>query len=144
MRLYPPVVALYREPLEATTLGGYRVPAGTTLQLSIYGIHRDDRWWADPEAFRPERWLTDGDENGDGRTLASDTGRPEYAYFPFGGGPRHCLGMRFAMTELKLALATIVRRIEFDRVTESLEPSVEITLDPGDVEARVRKLPIDD
>ncbi|WP_226482246.1 cytochrome P450 [Natrinema amylolyticum] len=142
MRLYPPVVALYREPLEATMLGGYRVPAGTTLQLSTYGIHRDDRWWADPGAFRPERWLADESENGNedgGRTIASDTDRPEYAYFPFGGGPRHCLGMRFAMMELKLALATIARGVEFERVTERLEPSVEITLDPGDVDVRVRK-----
>ncbi|SEQ80005.1 cytochrome P450 [Natrinema salaciae] len=136
MRLYPPVMALYREPVEATTLGGYHVPGGTTLQLSVYGIQRDERWWPEPTAFRPERWLTDGDES---PTLAMDADRPEYAYFPFGGGPRHCLGMRFAMTELTLALATIAPRVEFDRGTERLEPTVEITLDPGEIAVRVRK-----
>ncbi|MFC4249250.1 cytochrome P450 [Natribaculum luteum] len=126
MRLYPPVVGLYREPLETITLGGYRIPAGTTVQLSTYGIHRDGQWWDDPEAFRPTRWLEERD-------------RPEYAYFPFGGGPRHCLGMRFATMELKLALATLARRLEFDRVTASLSPSVGVTLDPGRLEMRVRK-----
>ncbi len=145
MRLYPPVIGVYREPESPMVLSGYRVPTGTTLQLSVYGIHRDDRWWDDPETFRPERWLADdpGDESepertDDGRTLESDSDRPEYAYFPFGGGPRHCLGMRFAMVELKLALATIARHVEFDRITDSLEPSVGITLDPGPLEVRVR------
>ncbi|GAB7019043.1 cytochrome P450 [Halostagnicola bangensis] len=126
MRLYPPITGVYREPLTDAVLAGYRISADTTLQLSAYGIHRDERWWADPETFRPERWL-------------ADTERPEYAYFPFGGGPRHCLGMRFAMIELQLALASIVSRVEFGRLTESLEPSLGVTLDPGPLEARVRK-----
>ncbi|MCU4972240.1 cytochrome P450 [Halobacteria archaeon AArc-m2/3/4] len=156
MRLYPPIVGVYREPQADVVLGGYRVPAGTTLQLSVYGIQRDERWWDEPAVFRPERWLVGGDgserndaddgeheagsENGE-RTLESDPDRPEYAYFPFGGGPRHCLGMRFAMVELQLALATIARRVEFDRVagTETLEPSLGVTLDPGPAEVRVRK-----
>ncbi|SNZ04427.1 Cytochrome P450 [Natronoarchaeum philippinense] len=126
MRLYPPITILYREPHEALTLGGYRIPEDATLQLSAYGIHRDERWWSDPETFDPERWLADRD-------------RPEYAYFPFGGGPRHCLGMRFAMTELQLALATLAQRVEFERVTESLDPTMSVTLDPGEVAVRVRK-----
>ncbi|SIR56986.1 cytochrome P450 [Natronorubrum thiooxidans] len=126
LRLYPPVTDLYREAGETTTLGGYRIPAGTTLQLSAYGIHRDERWWDAPETFRPGRWLEDRD-------------RPEYAYFPFGGGPRHCLGMRFATVELKLALATLARRLEFERVTESLSPAAGLTLDPGTVELRINK-----
>ncbi len=126
MRLYPPVTGVYREPQAETVLAGYRIPSGTTLQLSAYGIHRDERWWADPKTFRPERWL-------------ADTDRPEYAYFPFGGGPRHCLGMRFAMIELQLALASLVHRVEFSRVTESLEPSLGVTLDPGPLETRVEK-----
>jgi len=126
MRLYPPAPILYREPLEETVLGGYRIPSDATLQLSAYGIHRDGRWWSEPASFRPERWLDDRE-------------RPEYAYFPFGGGPRHCLGMRFAMTELQIALAALARRVEFDRVTESLDPSMGVTLDPGAVEVRVRK-----
>ncbi|MDQ2050697.1 cytochrome P450 [Natronolimnohabitans sp. A-GB9] len=126
LRLYPPLTDVYREAVETTTLGGYRISAGTTLQLSAYGIHRDGRWWDAPEEFRPERWLEDRD-------------RPEYAYFPFSGGPRHCLGMRFATAELKLALATIARRLEFQRDTDSLSLSADLTLDPGPVELRIRK-----
>ncbi|WP_049924177.1 cytochrome P450 [Halopiger djelfimassiliensis] len=139
LRLYPPATGVYREPKSDVVLSGYRVPAGTTLQLSIYGIQRDGRWWTDPGTFRPERWLAD-DEGDDGRCrrLESDPDRPEYAYFPFSGGPRHCLGMRFAMTELQLALATIAGRVEFDRVADSLEPSLGVTLDPGPTEVRVR------
>jgi cytochrome P450 len=133
LRLYPPIYALYRQPKEPTVLGGYRVDPDTTLQLSTYNVQRDERWWDDPEAFRPERW--DGD---DGETGAGED-RPEYAYFPFGGGPRHCIGMRFAMTELKLSLATLARRVEFDRVTEELDLSMGLTLDPGPVEMQVRK-----
>ena len=126
LRLYPPLTEVYREALETTVLGDYRIPAGTTLQLSAYGIHRDERWWEAPLAFRPERWLEDRD-------------RPEYAYFPFGGGPRHCLGMRFATAELKLALATLARRVDLERVTDSLTLSAGLTLDPGPVELQVRK-----
>ena len=130
LRLYPPVYAVYREPRETTSLGGYRIPADATLQLSIYGVHRDERWWDDPEAFRTDRWADSGGTGGD---------RPEYAYCPFGGGPRHCIGMRFAATELTLALATLARRVEFDRVTETLDPEMNVTLDPGEVRLRTRK-----
>ncbi|UPW00672.1 cytochrome P450 [Halorussus gelatinilyticus] len=132
LRLYPPVYALYREAREPTVLGGYRVPADATLQLATYSIQRDERWWDAPDEFRPERWDS---EAGD----VSNDGRPEYAYFPFGGGPRHCIGMRFAMTELQLVLATLARRVEFERVTEKLDLSMGLTLDPGAVELRVRK-----
>ncbi|UPV74620.1 cytochrome P450 [Halorussus limi] len=132
LRLYPPVYALYREPREATVLGGYRIPEGTTLQLATYTIQRDDRWWDAPDEFRPERW--GGEAQG-----AANSDRPEYAYFPFGGGPRHCIGMRFAATELQLAVATLARRVEFERVTENLDLSMGLTLDPGPVEVRIRK-----
>ncbi|ADD05543.1 cytochrome P450 [Natrialba magadii ATCC 43099] len=139
LRLYPPLPFLQREPHESTAVGGYRIDPGTTVQLNMYGIHRDDRWWSEPDAFRPARWLS-ADEDGrpvlDART---DTNRPEYAYFPFGGGPRHCIGMRFAMTELQLSLATLVQHADFDRITESIDPSFKVSLDPGPVEMRVRK-----
>lgn len=138
MRCYPPFPFLDREPHEPTALGGYRVEPGTTIQLNAYGIHRDERWWDDPDAFRPERWLASDGRSADGNpTLEADPDRPEYAYFPFGGGPRHCLGMRFAMTELKLALATMARRVRFDRLTESIDPRLRVSLDPGPVEVRV-------
>ena len=127
LRLYPPVYALYRQPREPTVLGGYRIPADATLQLATYAIQRDERWWDAPDEFRPERW----DD--------TDPFRPEYAYVPFGGGPRHCIGMRFAMTELQLALATLACRVAFERVTEDLDLSTGLTLDPGPVEVRMRK-----
>ncbi len=136
MRLYPPVTELYREPREEMVLGGYRVPADATLQLSAWGAHRDERWWDDPETFRPERWLPE--------LRGEDPDRPEYAYFPFGGGPRHCLGMRFAMAELQLVLATLLRRVDLEQVTTELDLSVmALTLDPGTVEVSVRKRRID-
>jgi cytochrome P450 len=124
LRLYPPVHLLYRQPRSETTLGGYRIPADATLQLSTYHIQRDSRWWDAPEEFHPDRWTGEND-------------RPEYAYFPFGGGPRHCIGMRFATLELVLALATLARRIEFERVTDDLDPEPKVTLEPGTVEMRI-------
>ncbi|NHN48485.1 cytochrome P450 [Halostella sp. JP-L12] len=136
LRLYPPVYAVYREPRETTTLGGYRIPADATLQLSIYGVHRDERWWDDPESFRPGRWTDDGS---DADAAGGSDSRPEYAFCPFGGGPRHCIGMRFATMELKLAMATLARRVEFDRVTETVDPEMNVTLDPGEVRLRARK-----
>ncbi|WP_132058358.1 cytochrome P450 [Halorussus amylolyticus] len=132
LRLYPPVYSLYRQPREDTVLDGYRIPADTTLQLATYNVQRDQRWWDDPEAFRPERW--DAEVRG-----SNESDRPEYAYFPFGGGPRHCIGMRFAMMELQLVLATLAQRVAFERVTEALNPSMGLTLDPGPVKVRVSK-----
>lgn len=124
LRLYPPVYIIHRQPRQKTTLGGYRIPADATLQLATYDVQRDPRWWNDPKSFTPERWT-------------ETASRPEYAYFPFGGGPRHCIGMRFAMTELKLTLATLAQRIKLDRVTESIDPSPSVLLDPGRVNMRV-------
>ncbi len=135
LRLYPPLPFLSREPHDRLSLEGVSVSPGTTVQLNMYGIHRDDRWWDDSEAFRPERWLDD-----DWRSVRDDAAdRPAYAYFPFGGGPRHCIGMRFAMTELQVALATIACRVDIERVTESIDPTLSVILDPGSVEMRVRK-----
>ena len=127
LRLYPPIYAFYRQPREPVVLGGYRVDPTVTLQLPVYSLHRDGRYWSDPESFRPDRWRDRDDD------------RPEYAYFPFGGGPRHCIGMRFAMVELQLALATMVRHVEFERVTTDLDLSMGLTLDPGEVKMRVRR-----
>ena len=127
LRLYPPVYSLYRQSREPVVLGGYRVDPDVTLQLPIYSLHRDGRYWSDPESFQPDRWSERDDD------------RPEYAYFPFGGGPRHCIGMRFAMIELQLVLATLARRVQFERVTSDLAPSMGLTLDPGEVNLRGRK-----
>jgi len=150
LRLYPPVTAVYREALAPTTVGGYRVDPGESIQLSIYHVHRDGRWWAEPTAFRPERWLDDADDVpsvdekavadvGDAVAFGRDE-HPEYAYFPFGGGPRHCIGMRFARLELRLALATLANRLTFEQVG-GFDPTLRIALDPGDV--RIRAQPRD-
>jgi cytochrome P450 len=98
LRLYPPAWMLGREAAETLELGGYRIARGTTIFLTAYVIHRDPRWFEDPDAFRPERW---------GGGLLQRI--PRYAYFPFGGGPRICIGNSFAQLEAALVLATIAR-----------------------------------
>jgi cytochrome P450 len=99
LRLYPTVWLLGREAVESCQVGGYDVPVGTTVYMSQWVIHRDPRFHNDPLSYRPERWL-DG--------LARRLHR--YAYFPFGGGPRICIGNTFAMMEATLLLATIASR----------------------------------
>ncbi|QLG62733.1 cytochrome P450 [Halorarum salinum] len=128
LRLYPPAYVMFRRTTEDVAFGGYRVPAGTELTLPAFRLHTDPRFWDDPEAFDPSRWE------------GSREDVPEYAYFPFGGGPRHCIGMRFAMLELKLLLATVVQRARFDLVSDpdlAFEPAA--TLQPRDpIRVRVR------
>lgn len=99
LRLYPTVWILGREATEPCEVGGYHVPAGRTIFMSQWVIHRDPRFFDDPLTYRPERWA-DG--------LARRIHR--YAYFPFGGGPRICIGSGFAMMEAVLLLATVARR----------------------------------
>lgn len=99
LRIYPTVWLLGREAIEPTEVAGYRIPVGTTVYMSQWVIQRDPRFFDDPLAFRPERW----DDN-----LAKKLHR--YAYFPFGGGPRICIGNSFAQMEAVLLLATIARK----------------------------------
>ena len=120
MRVYPPVYLIGREPLADVELGGFRVRKGTTVFFSQWVSHRDPRYFDDPEAFRPERWA-----DGLARRL------PKYAYYPFGGGPRVCLGNTFAMMEAVLLLATIGRRWRFTLESEpKVTPWPTITLKP--------------
>lgn len=100
MRLLPPAWAIGREPTEDVQLGGYDIPAGAQLILSQSVVHRDPRWFPNPEAFMPERWL-------EGGTV------PKFAYFPFGGGARICIGKSFAMMEATLILATMAQAFDF-------------------------------
>ena len=99
MRLYPPAYTIYREAVEDDSVAGYHVPGGSLVSMPQWVVHRDPRWWDDPDTFRPERWADE-----------SSADRPEYAYYPFGGGPRKCIGGAFAMREAKLVLATLGRR----------------------------------
>ena len=101
MRLYPPVWAVVRNPIEDCTIGGYRVPAGTSVVMSQWVMHRDPRFYDEPERFHPDRWLEER-----GETL------PKFAYFPFGGGPRSCIGASFATMEATLVLATIAQKFQ--------------------------------
>ncbi|SIQ71672.1 Cytochrome P450 [Haladaptatus litoreus] len=129
LRLYPPAYVVFRQTKEDVEIGGYRVPAGTTLTLPLFVIHTDDRWYDDPEQFRPERWTTEFEDS-----------LPDYAYFPFGGGPRHCIGMRFANTEIRLVLATIAQHVEFDCHTSDLDLRMGTTLEPTNgIEMTVKK-----
>jgi cytochrome P450 len=122
LRLYPPAFAIGREAVGECELGGFRVPRGTTILMSIWGMHRDPRWFDRPGEFRPERW-----EPGAARQV------PKYAYFPFGGGPRLCIGNTFALTEAVLVLATLGQRYRFTVVPgHPVVPWPNLTLRPRD------------
>ena len=117
MRLYPPAWVVAREALTAVEIGGYRFPKGAAVRdVPLVVAPRSARTFDEPEAFRPERW-----EGDFARRL------PRFAYFPFGGGPRVCIGNRFAMMEAKLVLAVAAQRFRFEVTPETnlvLLPSV--------------------
>jgi cytochrome P450 len=123
LRRYPPAAAVFREADEDVTVGGYRVPEDSYVVLPQFHVHTDDRWWDEPLQFDPSRWDGIDEPPGD---------RPEYAYFPFGGGPRHCIGMRFARMELKLALATVARRCRVTHDHDDVAVDVGSTVAPGE------------
>jgi len=119
MRLYPPAYAVGREAIEETEIGGFRVPKGTQLFAFQWVTHRDARFFEDPAAFKPERWTSEKSEQ-----------LPKYAYFPFGGGPRQCIGNYFAMMEIVLLLATIGQRFRFALTDERVEVLPVLSLRP--------------
>jgi cytochrome P450 len=120
MRLYPPAWLIGREALRDCEIGGYPVHTGTTIYMSPWVVHRNPRYFEQPEEYRPGRWA-----GGLGRRL------PRFAYFPFGGGPRICIGNRFAMMEAVLILATIVQRFRIERQKDRpVIPLPSITLRP--------------
>jgi cytochrome P450 len=121
MRLYPPAWAIGRLALEDYEVGGYLIPRGALVIVSQYVVHRDPRFWPDPERFDPERW-----------TPEAKADRPQFAYFPFGGGPRRCVGEGFAWTETVLILAALARRWRARPVPgRAVELRPRITLRPG-------------
>lgn len=99
MRLYPPAWALGRLAMEDFEIGGYVVPRKSLVLMSQFVMHRDPRYFADPLKFDPDRWTTEARES-----------RPQFSYFPFGGGPRRCIGEGFAWMEGILLIATIARQ----------------------------------
>lgn len=120
LRLYPPAYILARVAVAPFQIGEYDFPAGETLLLSQWVMHRDPRYYDDPDVFRPERWL-DG--------LADRL--PPGAYFPFGDGPRRCIGQGFALLESALVIATIAQRFRFRLVRgRNAVPEPLVTLRP--------------
>jgi cytochrome P450 len=120
MRLYPPAWAMARLAIEDHTLGSYPVPQGTGITAITYVVHRDSRWYDNPEQFLPERWKDD---------LLKRI--PRFAYFPFGYGPRQCIGNSFALMEANLVLATLAQHFRFTLLPDHpVIPLASITLRP--------------
>ena len=118
MRLYPPAWSIDREAIEEDEIGGYSIPALSTVFTSPYATHRHPDFWREPERFDPERFVASED-------------RHRFAYFPFGGGRRQCIGKAFALMEATVALAVIAQGFELTPVTaEPVAPRAEITLRP--------------
>jgi cytochrome P450 len=114
MRLYPPAWIIGRRVIKDDLIGGFHIPGGSTVNLSPYLMHRHPVFWKDPEVFNPERFSQE--ESGH---------RPQFAYFPFGGGPRQCIGSDFAILEASLILASVASRFRL-----VLSPDHTIELDP--------------
>lgn len=108
LRLWPPSWLFSRRVVEPVTLAGRTLPAGMMCLISPARLHRDPRWWPEPERFRPGRWLRDGSGVG-GRFDLKAPGQPRGAYLPFGAGPRMCIGEQFAWSEAAVVLAELGR-----------------------------------
>jgi cytochrome P450 len=115
LRLYPPTWVTARMTTDNLDFGGYRIPADAILLLSPFVTQRDPRFWEDPERFDPGRFAPE-------RSI----GRPRYAYFPFGAGPRACIGSAFALMEMQVVLAMVAQRYEL-----TLVPGWRVEPDPG-------------
>jgi cytochrome P450 len=128
MRLFPPAWTTGREAREDVEVRGHRIPKGAQILMSQWVVHRDPRWFPNPEGFDPDRWLPER-----ARAL------PRFAYFPFGGGPRICIGNHFAMMEATLILALIVRRWHVELLPgQRLELKPSVTLRQRGPGLRVR------
>ena len=121
MRLYPPVYTLFREAAADVSIAGYRVPAGSGLMLPQWVVHRSPRWYDAPETFDPDRWQPD-----------RATDRHRFAFFPFGGGPRHCIGKQFSMLEAQLILATVAQQYELDYLGDGFDLRGSLTMHPSE------------
>jgi cytochrome P450 len=129
LRLYPPTTGVNRQATQSVTLDGYELPDGSQFLIPQWVPHRDERFWAEPETFDPDRWDRDVD-------------RPEYAYFPFSGGPRVCIGNNFARQELTLAVATMVGRVSLEVTADgplTFVPSIQLR-PATEMTAEVRRL----
>jgi cytochrome P450 len=114
MRLYPAGPVIGRRAVAAAEVGGHTIPAGADVIVAPWVTHRHPGYWDDPERFDPERFTPEREKE-----------RPRYAWFPFGGGPRACIGQHFSMLESVLALAMTLREYELEAV------DVEVPVDTG-------------
>jgi cytochrome P450 len=120
LRLYPPAWVTVRKVDNDDIIGGYHIPAGSTVVVSAYVLHRNPTFWPDPERFDPERF-----------TPERVAERPRFAYIPFSAGPRQCIGNTFALVEAQLILATIAQRYHLDVAPgHRVAPEPLITLRP--------------
>ncbi|MFI1282314.1 cytochrome P450 [Streptomyces sp. NPDC020858] len=130
MRLYPAAPVIGRKAVAATRIGEYAIPAGADVILAPWVTHRHPEHWPDPDRFDPERF-----------TPEAEAARPRYAWFPFGGGPRACIGQHFSMLESVIALAMILRAYEFEAVDTEIPVGAGITLRTnGPARCRVSRL----
>ncbi|MEU3775550.1 cytochrome P450 [Streptomyces sp. NPDC032472] len=130
MRLFPAAPVIGRSSVAATEVGGVTIPAGADVILAPWVTHRHPRYWPDPDRFDPDRFAPE-----------AEAGRPRYAWFPFGGGPRACIGQHFSMLESVIALAMLLREYEFEAVDVDVPVSVGITLrTDGPTRCRIRRL----
>jgi cytochrome P450 len=120
MRLYPPVYGIARRTGAPVDVGGHLLPAGSVLLVSPWVTHRHPRHWEHPDRFDPDRF-----------TPEREAGRHRYAYLPFGGGPRACLGSHFAMLEAVIATATVVRGYRLETAPDPVPLATGITLRPA-------------
>ncbi|MCC0095375.1 cytochrome P450 [Streptomyces flavotricini] len=128
MRLYPAAPVIGRSAVAATEVGGLTIPAGANVIVAPWVTQRDPRHWPDPDRFDPDRF-----------TPEAEAGRPRYAWFPFGGGPRACIGQHFSMLESVIALAMILRAYEFEAVDTDVPVTAGITLRAeGPIRCRIR------
>jgi cytochrome P450 len=107
LRLYPPAWITNRQAIADDEILGHRIPAGAFVALSPYVLHRHPDYWERPDEFDPERF-----------TPERSAGRPRFAYFPFGGGPRQCIGQGMALVEAQLVLATVLGRCRLRPVSD--------------------------
>ncbi|MCR9141374.1 MAG: cytochrome P450 [bacterium] len=121
MRLYPPAWSIARRAIQADTIMGYRIPAGAVLYMNPLVTHRHRSFWDEPLAFRPERFSPENRKS-----------QMPYAYFPFGGGPRLCIGADFALAEMTMILAGIVSRFRLRSTRAEVKMQGLITLRPVD------------
>lgn len=120
MRLYPPAPGVSREPVEDVQIGGYTIPKGALILLSIYAMHHDPDLFPEPEAFRPERFAPENEAH-----------LIRHSYIPFGGGPRICIGSTFALMEARLILATMIQQVDLALLPgQQIVPQQMVTVRP--------------